>query len=56
MCAGYKKIKASYYIYEIIINTSSIHHQKRFKSFKYKYYEDEEDPLLVTKSTKYLEN
>ena len=23
LCAGYKKIKASYYIYEIIINTST---------------------------------
>jgi hypothetical protein len=24
-------------------------------SFKHKYYEDEEDPLLVIKPTKYLE-
>jgi hypothetical protein len=55
LCAGYKEIKASYYIYEIIINTSSIHQQSRFMSFKHKYYEDEEDPLFVIKPTMYLE-
>ena len=53
-CTGYKKMKASYYIYEIIINTSSIHQQIRVMSFKHKYYEDEWYPLLVIKPSKCL--